>query len=88
LENHPDLFEKAKKYEKFDALTGKRYTWNQGESLEELAQPDRIHQIKEEYKKRKAREDSAFKGHQKLKDVWADDVLDYGHELACNICHL
>jgi len=88
LENHPDLFEKAKTYEKFDAMTGKRYTWNQGESLEELAQPKRILQIKEEYKKRKARENNAFKGHQKLKDVWGTDILDEGQELACNICHL
>lgn len=35
-ENHPDLFEKAKQYEKFNKETGKRYTWTQRESLEEL----------------------------------------------------
>lgn len=36
-ERHPKLFEDAKKYEKFDAETGTRYTWSQGESLDELA---------------------------------------------------
>jgi len=35
-ENHPDLFEDAKAYEKYDEKTGKRYTWSQGESLDEL----------------------------------------------------
>ena len=87
LENHPDLFEKAKSYEKFDPATGERYTWNQGESLDELAHPDRIARIKEEYEKRKSREAKAFKGNQKLKDIW-DGNLDDGEELACTICHL
>lgn len=46
LEQHPDLYEKAKAYEKADKETGKRYTWQQGESLDELAQPERLIQIK------------------------------------------
>jgi 3'-phosphoadenosine 5'-phosphosulfate sulfotransferase (PAPS reductase)/FAD synthetase len=46
LENHPDLFQKAKEYEKFDPETGTRYTWHQRESLEELSQPDRVEAIK------------------------------------------
>jgi len=35
-ENHPDLFEKAKQYEKYDSKTGKRYTWVEGMTLDEL----------------------------------------------------
>jgi hypothetical protein len=35
-ERHPDLFEKAKAYEKFDPDSGERYTWSQGETLSEL----------------------------------------------------
>jgi 3'-phosphoadenosine 5'-phosphosulfate sulfotransferase (PAPS reductase)/FAD synthetase len=46
LENHPDLFEKAKAYEKTDPETGRRYTWQQGESLEELQRPERLAQIR------------------------------------------
>ena len=34
-ENHPDLFEKARQYEKFNSETEERYTWVHGESLEE-----------------------------------------------------
>jgi len=45
-ENHPDLFEKAKEYEKVDPETGDRYTWSQRESLEELSQPERMEEIK------------------------------------------
>ncbi|NMA47281.1 MAG: phosphoadenosine phosphosulfate reductase family protein [Lentisphaerae bacterium] len=85
LENHPDLFEKAKAYEKVDPVTGERYTWNQGESLDELAQ--RADEIKADYLKRKERNALAFKGHQKLKDVWGDGA-DSGEAIACTICHL
>ena len=88
LENHPNLFEKAKAYEKFDKVTGERYTWNQGESLEELAHPDRIVQIKEDFEKRAARARVAFKGNQKLKDVWGDEDSGEDVELACSLCHL
>jgi len=84
-ENHPDLFEKARAFEKFDPETGDRYTWNQGESLDELVKPERVARIREEYEKRKLREANAFKGNQKLKDVWGGDDDE---ELSCNICHL
>lgn len=46
LEEHPDLFEESKTYEKIDPRTGERYTWNQSESLDELATPTRLHQIR------------------------------------------
>lgn len=87
LENHPELFEEAKKYEKVNSVTGERYTWCQGESLEELAKPERVQQIKANFELRKAREAKAFKGNQKLKDVWGNDADD-GEGLSCNICHL
>ena len=35
-ENHPDPFEDAKKYEKYNEKTGKRYTWSQDDSLDFL----------------------------------------------------
>lgn len=49
LEHHPDLFEKAKQYEKCNPETREQYTWNEGESLEELSRPERVAQIKAEY---------------------------------------
>lgn len=36
VKHHPDLFEKSKQYEKTDETTGKRYTWNQEGTLDEL----------------------------------------------------
>ena len=35
-ENHPDLFEKAKKYEKVDEATGKLFTWVRGMTLNDV----------------------------------------------------
>jgi hypothetical protein len=35
-ERHPDLFERAKAYEKKDLQTGSVYSWSQGETLDEL----------------------------------------------------
>lgn len=35
-ENHPDLFERAMRFEKYNSETGKRYTWIEGMSLQEL----------------------------------------------------
>lgn len=37
-EHHPDLFERAKAYEKPDETTGKVYTWNQAGTLDELVE--------------------------------------------------
>lgn len=49
-ERHPDLFEKAKEYEKVevDPATGEetRYTWVQRESLAELEQPERAAEVR------------------------------------------
>jgi hypothetical protein len=35
-ERHPDLFERAKNYEKVNTSTGEQFTWSQGETLEQL----------------------------------------------------
>lgn len=35
-ERHPDLFERAKQFEKEDSGSGNRFTWSQGETLDEL----------------------------------------------------
>ncbi len=86
LENHPDLFEKAKAYEKFDPITGERYTWNQDESLDELSRSERIAEIKAEYEERKYRQAKAFKSHQKLQDIWGAE--DFEDDVACTICRL
>ncbi|OPY77736.1 MAG: hypothetical protein A4E65_02624 [Syntrophorhabdus sp. PtaU1.Bin153] len=89
LENHPDLFKKSMNYEKTDPREGgTRFTWNDDESLTELAQSERIAQIKNEYEKRKIRMSNAFIGNQKLRDIWIEEESGLTCERACNICHL
>lgn len=83
LERHPDLFQKAMEYEKEDPVTGQRYTWVQGESLAELAKPERVAQIKREYEERMARQKKDCSD-QPLGEVFADD----DGETRCVICHL
>lgn len=63
LEQHPQLFEKAKTYE----IDG--YTWMQDETLDELALPDRVIAIKKEHYLRTHREQS------KNASSWKDDIL-------------
>lgn len=80
LENHPELFEKAKAFEKVDPETGERFTWNERESLDELARPERMEQIK--YAAQRA--DTARPRSISLMDVFSEDDERQG----CLICHL
>lgn len=52
---HPAAYEEAKSYEKTALSHGSPFTWSQGESLEELAQPQRVAEIEKEYEARRAR---------------------------------
>ncbi len=85
LENHPDLYEKAKKFEKENSETGERYTWAARESLNELQVPSRVATIKEEHLHRQEMLNARFKGNQTLNQVFNDD--DSADE-GCLICHL
>jgi 3'-phosphoadenosine 5'-phosphosulfate sulfotransferase (PAPS reductase)/FAD synthetase len=86
-EQHPDLFDKAKDYEKLDPETGKRYTWAQSESLEELAQPERVSEIRRKHLK-VLNAEQATRPDRPLSEVLADvhDLED--DEEPCLICHL
>ncbi len=84
LEHHPDLFEKASAFEKIDQATGEPFTWNAGESLEELRRPARIDQIKATRPHKPLVFSEAGKGSRdSVTEVLADD--DPG---GCLICHL
>lgn len=50
-ERHPELYEKAKEYEK----TEEGFTWIQGESLDDLEDPGRMQKIKDDEAKRQQR---------------------------------
>lgn len=82
-EEHPDLFEKAKQYEK----TEEGYTWVKHESLEELSQPERMAQIKAEEAKRKARAGARRKP-KTLAEAFGSEIEESDEERSCLICHL
>ena len=86
LEQHPDLFELAKGYEKFNEETGERFTWSQGESLEELSDPERIAEIKANTEKAMASKKTA-KPNQRLIQILTDVHDDEDDEEPCLICH-
>jgi 3'-phosphoadenosine 5'-phosphosulfate sulfotransferase (PAPS reductase)/FAD synthetase len=87
LENHPDLFEEAKKYEKLSEDVICPFTWTQNESLEELAQPARIAQIKKEHAQRVQRNSRNGLG-KNLLEIFGDEMENCGFERACLICDL
>ena len=86
LEQHPDLFELAKGYEKFNPETGERFTWCQGESLEELSQPERIAEIKANTEKAMASK-KADKPNRRLIEILTDVLDDEDDEEPCLPCH-
>lgn len=81
-EEHPDLYEKAKAFEKFDPETGKRFTWVSRESLEELQRPERINQIRQEAEERGAR-----RGFKPLRLV-ESFAMEEDEGDSCLVCHL
>jgi len=85
LETHPQLFEEAKQYEKVNPATGERYTWSQGESLEELSRPERVKEIKE--RRLRVLNSQPPGANRSLIQVFATDDDD-ADEKACLICDL
>lgn len=87
-EQHPEAFEEAKAYEKSAVENGSPFTWSQGESLDELTEPERVRQIKEDYEKRLERA-KAKRQQNPLRDE--PDSLDidelYGQAKGCLACH-
>lgn len=87
-EQHPEAFEEARSYEKDAVAHGSPFTWSQGESLDELTQPDRVQQIKEDFDKRleraKAkRQQNPLRGESDELDI---DEL-FGQAKSCLACH-
>ena len=81
-ENHPDLYEKAKKYEKED----EGYTWIQDESLTQIEDPTRTQAILDHEERDRARR-AARRRPDRLSQVWGLEALDDDDEDGCLICH-
>lgn len=87
-EQHPAAFEEAKAYEKNAVEHGSPFTWSQGESLEELEQPERIAQIRQDHDLRLSRMRSRAKINPLRPDREPLDIDDlYGKSKACLACH-
>ena len=75
-ENHKDLFEKAKQYEKVDERTGQLFTWVNGSTLDDVLEQGR-HLVRETSKA--VRENK----------TWQEKMAADGEEDdACAICTL
>ncbi len=88
MEEHPDAFEEAKKYEKTAVANGSPFTWSHGESLDELAQPERIAVIREDYEKRLARLRAKTRKNPLRPECATVDVDElFGASKVCLACH-
>ena len=88
MERHPRHFEEAKSYEKNAIDHASLFTWSQGESLEELANPERVQQIREEHRQRleqlrRKRQINPLRPAAEPIDI--DDL--YGQAKVCLACH-
>ncbi|HEY4538377.1 MAG TPA: hypothetical protein VIG45_08025, partial [Erysipelothrix sp.] len=82
-----EAFEEAKAYEKQALEHQSPFTWSERESLEELAKPERIAQIKADYEKRLER----AKARRIANPLQDNEVIDldelYGKSKVCLACH-
>lgn len=86
-EHHPVLFEQAKGFEKVNEQTGEKYTWSNGESLEELSRPERVEEIKANHRKAMQIEQRS-RPNRPLVEIFADVLDEEEDEHGCTICHI
>ncbi len=87
-EQHPEAFEEAKRYEKTAVEHGSPFTWSNGESLEDLARPERVAAIRTEHERRLARMRAGQQRNPLRKDSEPLDIDDlYGQAKVCLACH-
>ena len=87
MREHPEAFEEAKRYEKTALEHGSPFTWSVRESLDELAEPERVeqivreHQVRAERLKARRRPNALRPDEQDGDDIFEDDGA------GCLICH-
>lgn len=88
MEQHPDAFEEAKRYEKNALEHGSPFTWSQGESLDELTKPERVAEIRADHERRLCRIRAKTARNPLRSDSEPLDIDDlYGQAKACLACH-
>ena len=87
-EQHPDLFEAAKAYERPFEGSGNTFAWSERESLSELEQPERVQAIKDEHARRQVTK-AASGADLTLAEVYRRrQAQDDAEGQACLICTL
>ena len=88
MDRHPEYFEEAKRYEKNAIDHGSPFTWSQGESLNDLAKPERVAQIEAEHTRRLERMRNKRQVNPLRPDAEPLDIDDlYGKAKVCLACH-
>jgi 3'-phosphoadenosine 5'-phosphosulfate sulfotransferase (PAPS reductase)/FAD synthetase len=82
-ERHPELFEAARSYEKKDPESGQQYSWQSGETLDQIVEPKRAADIRA-----KANRPVARRGGTLLRVLTDADGDDDGDDRPCLICEL
>ena len=88
MERHPNYFEEARHYEKTALDDGSPFTWSHGESLDELARPERVEEIRRDHEQRLARIRARTPMNPLRPDREPIDIDDlYGQAKLCIACH-
>ena len=86
-EFHPEAFKEAMALEKTAAESGSPFTWSEGESLAELATPNRVAQIEADHERKKLKVQARLNKNplRPQKELNIDDI--YGQAKFCVACH-
>lgn len=89
MEEHPKAFEEARAYEKTAEEHGSPFTWSDGESLDDLAKPERVEAIKADYEKRRARAMRAVRPNplSARSEPSTDEIFGVFEGNSCVVCH-
>lgn len=87
MREHPGAFEEAKLYEKNALDHGSPFTWSDRESLDELAQPDRVAQIEREHLVRLERLKARRRPNALRPEGDPEELLLEDDGAGCLICH-
>jgi 3'-phosphoadenosine 5'-phosphosulfate sulfotransferase (PAPS reductase)/FAD synthetase len=86
-QQYPDLFEKAKEYERPNTINGNTFYWAEDESLAELEQPERMAQIEKNWRLTQERL-AKRRGRRTLAETIGGLEVDHEPRRGCLICQL
>jgi 3'-phosphoadenosine 5'-phosphosulfate sulfotransferase (PAPS reductase)/FAD synthetase len=87
MREHPQAFEEAKRYEKTALDHGSPFSWSDRESLEQLAQPERVAQIEREHQLRVGRLRARYRPNALRPEASQQEMALEDDGEGCLICH-